>query len=182
MKNIENDNSQSTQNQADTQSLESEKDALYQKQMQKALYAGFGIRFCAFIIDCLIVFGVHSIILKPIYHFTNIDSAKLWIDYFSVDHILGALLFYLYFVLLTKYYKQTLGKMICNIRVERLDRQQLTWSDVLFREWIGRIINGVLGSLPYLVVIFTNKHRGIHDYFADTVVIKNKFGKLFYLK
>ena len=72
--------------------------------------------------------------------------------------------------------------MICNIRVERMDRQQLTWTDVLFREWIGRIISGVFANLPYLVTIFTKKHRGIHDYFADTVVIKNKFEKLFYLK
>ena len=55
-------------------------------------------------------------------------------------------------------------------------------TDVLFREWIGRIISGVFANLPYLVTIFTKKHRGIHDYFADTVVIKNKFEKLFYLK
>lgn len=157
-------------------------DALYHEQMLKALYAGFGIRFCAFIIDLLIIFGVHSLILKPIYHFTNLDSVKLWIDYFSVGHLLDALVFYLYFVLMTKYFKQTLGKMICNIRVERMDRQQLTWTDVLFREWIGRIISGVFANLPYLVTIFTKKHRGIHDYFADTVVIKNKFEKLFYLK
>ncbi|ASE59149.1 RDD family protein [Staphylococcus saprophyticus] len=157
-------------------------DALYHEQMLKALYAGFGIRFCAFIIDLLIIFGVHSLILKPIYHFTNLDSAKLWIDYFSVGHLLDALVFYLYFVLMTKYFKQTLGKMICNIRVERMDRQQLTWTDVLFREWIGRIISGVFANLPYLMTIFTKKHRGIHDYFADTVVIKNKFEKLFYLK
>ena len=92
-------------------------DALYHEQMLKALYAGFGIRFCAFIIDLLIIFGVHSLILKPIYHFTNLDSAKIWIDYFSVGHLLDALVFYLYFVLMTKYFKQTLGKMICNIRV-----------------------------------------------------------------
>ncbi|MDW4370589.1 RDD family protein [Staphylococcus saprophyticus] len=157
-------------------------DALYHEQMLNALYAGFGIRFCAFIIDLLIIFGVHSLILKPIYHFTNLDSVKLWIDYFSVGHLLDALVFYLYFVLMTKYFKQTLGKMICNIRVERMDRLQLTWTDVLFREWIGRIISGVFANLPYLVTIFTKKHRGIHDYFADTVVIKNKFEKLFYLK
>lgn len=155
---------------------------LYHEQIAKALYAGFGLRFCAFIIDLLIIFGIESLILKPIYHFTNIDSMKLWIDYFSVGHLLNALVFYLYFVLLTKYFKQTLGKMICNIRVERIDRQRLTWPDVLIREWIGRIISGVFMNLPYLVVIFTNKHRGVHDYFADTVVIKNKLDKLFYLK
>lgn len=162
--------------------IENESDELIHEQMIKSIYAGFGIRFWSFLIDLLIIFGVNSIILKPIYHFTKIDNIKLWIDYFSVGHLLDALVFYLYFVLLTKYFKQTLGKMICNIRVEREDRKQLTWSDILFREWVGRIICGIFGNILYLVTIFTKKHKGIHDYFAGTVVIKNKFEKLFYLK
>ena len=66
---------------------------LYHAQISKALYAGFGIRFCAFIIDLLIIFGIESFVLKPIYHFTNMDSLKLWIDYFSVGHLLNALVF-----------------------------------------------------------------------------------------
>src|SRR5699024_6133156 len=96
--------------------------------------------------------------------------------------MLDALIFYIYFVLMTKFFKQTIGKMIWNIRGERLDRQPLSWSDVLLREWIGRIISGVMFNLQYLVTLFTDKHRGIHDFFANTVVIKNKFEKIFYLK
>ncbi|MCE5033170.1 MULTISPECIES: RDD family protein [Staphylococcus] len=157
-------------------------EAMYHKQLAQSVYAGFGIRFWSFIIDLLIIFGIQGLILKPIYHFTHIDELKLWIEYFSLGHILDAVVFYLYFVLLTKFFKQTIGKMICNIRVERIDRQSLTWADVLFREWIGRIISRVLFNLPYLVILFTNKHRGIHDIFADTVVIRNKYEKLFYFK
>ena len=133
-------------------------EAMYQKQLAQSVYAGFGIRFWSFIIDLLIIFGIRGLILKPIYHFTHIDEIKLWIEYFSLGHLLDALVFYLYFVLLTKFFKQTIGKMICNIRVERIDRQSLTWSDVLFREWIGRIINGVLFNLPYLVTLLSLIH------------------------
>ncbi|WP_278925444.1 RDD family protein [Staphylococcus auricularis] len=150
--------------------------------LAKQLYAGFGIRLLSYIIDILVLFGIKSLILTPIYHFTHIDEVELFIPYLDIDHILDALFFYLYFVLMTKYFKQTLGKMICNIRVERIDRQRLTWSDVLFREWIGRIISGLFLNLPYLVIAFTNKHRGIHDYVADTVVIRNKLEHLFYMK
>jgi uncharacterized RDD family membrane protein YckC len=171
----ERNNIQSTSNEAVSE-------ALIHEQMVKSIYAGFGIRFWSFLIDLLVIFGVHSLILKPIYHFTNIDDIKIWINYFSVGHILDAIVFYLYFVLLTRFFQQTLGKMICNIRVEREDRQALTWSDILFREWVGRIVCGVFGNILYLVTIFTKKHKGIHDYFAGTVVIKNKFEKLFYLK
>ncbi|MDM8328479.1 hypothetical protein QUH70_10065, partial [Staphylococcus felis] len=35
----------------------------------------------------------------------------------------------------------------------------------------------ILLGLPYLFVIFTPKHIGVHDYFADTVVVKNKYLK-----
>lgn len=157
-------------------------DDLVHKQIMKVIYAGFGIRFVSFIIDLLILFGIHSLLLKPIFAFTQIDKQKLWIDYFSVAHLLDALIFYLYFVLMTKFFRQTLGKMICNIRVERDDRLALTWKDVLFREWIGRIISGTFGNLPYLVTLFTVKHKGIHDYFANTVVIRNKYAYLYYKK
>ncbi|WP_336848915.1 RDD family protein [Staphylococcus nepalensis] len=173
-------NEEAVQN--DSKNHTSEIETLYHQQLAKSLYAGFGIRFWSFIIDLLIIFGLHSLVLKPIYQFTNIDEMRLWIDYFSIGHMLDALIFYIYFVLMTKFFKQTIGKMICNIRVERLDRQPLSWSDVLFREWIGRIISGVMFNLPYLVTLFTDKHRGIHDFFANTVVIKNKFEKIFYLK
>ncbi|WP_251519872.1 MULTISPECIES: RDD family protein [Staphylococcus] len=172
----------SSQQDAQTQTNQSETSDLYHQEVAKAIYAGFGIRFFSFIIDLLVLFGVGAFVLSPIYAFTHIDEAKLWIDYFSIGHLIDALLFYLYFVLMTKYFKQTIGKMIFNIRVERIDRKTLKWSDVLFREWIGRIICGVFACLPYLVVIFTPQHRGIHDYFADTVVIKNKLEKLFYEK
>jgi small-conductance mechanosensitive channel len=114
-----------TQERNDIQSTSNEavSEALIHEQMVKSIYAGFGIRFWSFLIDLLVIFGVHSLILKPIYHFTKIDDIKIWINYFSVGHILDAIVFYLYFVLLTRFFQQTLGKMICNIRVEREDRQ-----------------------------------------------------------
>src|SRR5699024_10837276 len=90
-------------------------EAMYHNQLAQSVYAGFGIRFWSFIIDLLIIFGIRGLILKPIYHFTHIDEHKLWIEYFSLGHLLDALVFYLYFVLLTKFFKQTIGKMICNI-------------------------------------------------------------------
>nr|WP_313955603.1 RDD family protein [Staphylococcus argensis] len=98
---------------------------LYYQGVREQIYAGFGIRLVSFIIDVLIIHGLQRLILAPLNHFTHIPDWKLWINYFSVDHLVKALIFYLYFVLLTKCFKQTLGKMICNIRVERVDREAL---------------------------------------------------------
>ncbi|SUK13209.1 RDD family protein [Staphylococcus agnetis] len=149
----------------------------HQHELNAFFYAGFGRRFLSYIIDLLILWSVFNIVLNPILVFTGADEFKLWISYFSLTHILNALLYFLYFVLMTKYFQQTLGKMILGIKVYRKDLKKPLWSDVIFREWIGRIISNILLGLPYLAVLFTPKHIGVHDYFADTVVIKNKYLK-----
>lgn len=150
----------------------------YQYELNAFLYAGFGRRFFSYIIDLLILWGFTQLVLNPIYQWTHIDEWQLWIGYFSVGHILDALIYFAYFTLMTKYFQQTLGKMILGISVYTKHIQAPTWTDVLFREWIGRIISNILFGLPYLAVIFTPKHIGVHDYFADTVVVKNKYLKM----
>ncbi|PCF75309.1 RDD family protein [Staphylococcus delphini] len=149
-------------------------------ELDAFFYARFGRRFFSYIIDLAILWAVTQIVLNPIYALTGIDSWKLWIDKFSVGHILDVLIYFSYFVLMTKYFQQTVGKMILGIKVYHRSLTRLNWSDVLMREWVGRIISNVFFGLPYLAVLFTPKHIGVHDYFADTVVVKNKY--LHYIK
>ncbi|UXR79142.1 MULTISPECIES: RDD family protein [unclassified Staphylococcus] len=139
------------------------------------LYAGFGRRFFSYIIDIIILWAVKQMILEPIFALTNMDEWQLWISYFNVANMLEALIYFLYFLLMTRFFQQTLGKMILGIKVYTNQIEALSWSDVLMREWIGRIISNVMLGLPYLAVIFTPKHIGVHDYFADTVVVKQKY-------
>lgn len=63
--------------------------------------------------------------------------------------------------------------MVFGLRVISLKHDNLTWSDVLFREWIGRIINNIVMPLYILVVILPD-NQGLHDYFADTTVVHEK--------
>ena len=72
---------------------------------------------------------------------------------------------------MTKFFKQTLGKMTFGIKVEKDDGEALDWMTVLFREGVGRFINGTLLYLPYLIVAFSPNNKSIADYFADTVVV-----------
>lgn len=139
------------------------------------LYAGFGRRFFSYIIDIIILWAVKQMVLEPIFALTNMNDWQLWISYFNVANMLEAIIYFLYFVLMTRFFQQTLGKMILGIKVYTNHIEGLSWSDVLMREWIGRIISNVMLGLPYLAVIFTPKHIGVHDYFADTVVVKQKY-------
>src|SRR5690606_40751242 len=48
------------------------------------------------------------------------------------------IVFYLYFILLTKFFGQTLGKMVFGLKVIPIEGDKLTWGTIIFREGIGR--------------------------------------------
>ncbi|SDM19081.1 RDD family protein [Sediminibacillus halophilus] len=139
--------------------------------MLKRRYAGFWMRFWAYITDLLVVFSVNGILLSP-FHFIN-GGQQLDVGFWTVTGILGSIVFYVYFLLMTKFFGQTLGKMLFGLRVIREDDRSLTWGDLLFREVVGRFIHRVMFFTPvlYAVVAFTNQKQGVHDLFASTRVI-----------
>jgi uncharacterized RDD family membrane protein YckC len=69
---------------------------------------------------------------------------------------------------------QSIGKKACKIKLLRTDGSEVSISRVL----IGRnVINGILGIIPLygiidVLFIFGNARRCVHDYIADTIVIK----------
>lgn len=134
--------------------------------------AGFWMRFWAYLLDWLIIGSINGILIYPV--FRALDVSLNNSSYFSAVAIATALTFYLYFVLMTKYLGQTLGKMVFGLRVIQIDGGKLSWSTILFREWIGRFISGTVMMLPYLVVAFHPKKKGIHDLFADTTVVHER--------
>lgn len=135
--------------------------------LPKFCYAGFFIRFVAFIIDSLIIKAIQSMVLSPIkvlLYNNGIEFSK-----FIYVEIIIALL---YFTLMTKLCNgATLGKLICGIRVVPIHSKELTWSMVFTREFFGRYIQNYIYIL-YLVVMFTPKKQSVVDYLSDTVVIK----------
>src|SRR5699024_10432459 len=78
--------------------------------------------------------------------------------------------FFTYFLLMTKSFGQTLGKMIFGIRVVMKDGTPVTWGAVVFREWFGRFISKMT-YFPYLLAAVMPHKEALHDIFADTVVI-----------
>ncbi|GAA0333042.1 RDD family protein [Bacillus carboniphilus] len=136
-------------------------------------YAGFWIRFWAYLLDLLIISSIYSILGKPIVRALPFDG---W-SWLTTATVVYSIIFYLYFVLLTKLIGHTIGKMAFGLRVIRGDKKNLTWQDVIFREWIGRYISATLIIL-YVVIAFVPKKRGIHDLFAETYVIHEETVKL----
>lgn len=135
------------------------------------LHAGFWIRFWAYLVDLLVVSSVNRIFIYPFFDLIELNKSNSFI--FSPVSIATAVIFFAYFVLMTKYFNQTLGKMIFGIKVTSLKEENLNWGTILFRELIGRYISKTIW-ISYIIVALTPKKQGLHDIFADTQVIHEK--------
>lgn len=131
-------------------------------------YAGFWMRFWAYLLDLVVVGSMVRLMIKPLFRMLDIPLAES--NMFAPVSIASAVIFYLYFVLMTKYFNQTLAKMVFGLKVVDLKSGQLTWGTILFREWIGRFISATV-IVGYIIVAFLPKKQGLHDLFTDTTVV-----------
>jgi uncharacterized RDD family membrane protein YckC len=151
-----------------------EKEFVQDHKVMNALevkYAGFWMRFWAYLLDLLVIGSLNGIVVYPIFRALNLSLNDA--NMFAPVSIVTAIIFYAYFVLMTRFFGQTLGKMVFGLRVISLNEQSLSWGAIMFREWIGRFISGTIIIL-YVVVGFLPKKQGIHDLFADTTVIHER--------
>ncbi|MDO5713093.1 MAG: RDD family protein [Tissierellia bacterium] len=134
------------------------------------IYAGFWIRLIAFIFDLLVVSALRGILLSPI---------KLKLSPLSFGYeVLSIFVLLLYFVLMTKLNQgQTLGKMLLGLKVVSLRHHELTWWDVLTREFFSRYILQKVMIL-YIIAAFAPKKQHIGDMLSDTTVIKVEMEEL----
>ena len=131
--------------------------------------AGFWMRLWAFILDSIVISAIVGIAVKPLFAIMDWNvTSDAWYAPFAI--VSGAI-FYAYFVLMTKFFRQTLGKMVFGLKVQKDNGEALDWMTVLFREGVGRFINGTMLYLPYLIVAFAPNNKSIADYFADTIVV-----------
>ncbi|URM33819.1 RDD family protein [Cytobacillus firmus] len=139
-----------------------------QKALSPLRFAGFWMRFWAYLLDLVVVGSVDRILINPIFRALDIPLHES--SLFAPISIATAITFYAYFVLMTKFFGQTLGKMVFSLKVVDLKGEKLTWGTILFREWIGRFIS-VSIFIGYVIVAFLPKKQGLHDLFADTSVV-----------
>ncbi|MBM6617453.1 RDD family protein [Bacillus suaedaesalsae] len=153
---------------------ETEKTDQFNPIEKRLFYAGFWMRLWAYLLDLLVVASINQILIYPIFKLFDFPLEKT--SMFAPIAILTALTMYIYFVLLTKFFKQTLGKMLFGLKVVDLKgHDTLSWSTVIFREVVGKFISKTIFFIGFLVVAFSTKNQGIHDMFADTSVVLERF-------
>ena len=135
-------------------------------------YAGFWLRFAAWLIDSVLVSTVAWIIIIPtVFVFADISLTGFAIWFFFVLGIIY-ILPWLYYALMEASSKQgTLGKMVVGIIVTDEAGNRISFGRATGR-YFGKILSGLIIYIGYLMIAFTGKKQGLHDILARTLVVK----------
>lgn len=143
-----------------------------QTRSDSNIYAGFFVRFAAYLADSIIASILSLTLVSPLYAAKAAGMnflGKNILFNFTIINIISYLLFVAYFVLLTYFGHSTPGKKIFRLEVITEDG---SWNfiNILYRETIGRFLSGLM-NIGYLAIIVTEKKQGFHDKLCDTCVI-----------
>lgn len=137
--------------------------------------AGFWIRLAAYVIDMILTRVILAMISTPIWLLKLMIGEDHVIFHnilfsYNIFDILNYLLIAAYFVIMTYTTGRTVGKMLMKIRVQSANSRELTFSQVAFREVIGKYLSGIL-YIGYIMAGISTKKSALHDCLADTKVV-----------
>ncbi len=142
--------------------------------ISKASYAGFGVRLCAFFID-LIVLQLIFALLTPIHSqlivIPEVTQQTTLEDLMPAMSFIFCLMFF-YNSFFLKNFSGTLGKIILGLAVVRHDGKAITWSCAFLRSFLSSSFFGI----GCLLAAFDIEKRALHDFMADTRVLKLQRG------
>jgi uncharacterized RDD family membrane protein YckC len=153
-----------------------------------SIFAGFWLRFVAYIIDTVIIYSLQSFIFMPLFGLLGISFASRDFENMSDAEVMGAIgavtalstgviflssvLAILYWSLMeSSKYQATVGKLALGLKVTDMDGNSLDFVKALVRN-ICKILSGMVMFIGYIMVGFTEKKQGLHDIIANTLVVK----------
>lgn len=142
-------------------------------------YAGFWVRYVANVIDGLILvipIVIVTIVLTLLLSGFMIIPAggKQSTAGFLIGvliRLIVTLLGWSYFILMTKKYQATLGKMAVGIKIVSDKSEELTLGQIILRETVGKILSAITLYIGYIMAGFTKRKQALHDKIAKTIVV-----------
>lgn len=135
--------------------------------MAKENYAGFWIRLGAYLLDGIIV-GVPALII--------IFALTVFYGFWGAvaGYGIAILISWLYHASFESSEKQaTLGKQAINVKVVDYRGKRITFARASGR-YFAKILSALILLIGFIMVGFTEKKQGLHDYIASTYVVENK--------
>jgi uncharacterized RDD family membrane protein YckC len=128
-------------------------------------YAGFWIRFVAYVIDGIVVgiaFGIALLSTGQI----DVDNGRARSDDGS-----GLLVLTLYFIVCWALWQRTLGYRVLGLRLVKTDGSPVTWGTAIIRGLMF-IVSFIPLALGLIWAGFNREKQGWHDKVAGTWVIR----------
>ncbi|QDT48288.1 RDD family protein [Symmachiella dynata] len=136
------------------------------------VYARFGARWVAFMIDYVIAWLIPSILISvPVtliggYHNPIEDDA------FMVSTIFAFFVSWLYHAVMDSSMRQaTLGKMAMQLMVTDTEGRRISFWRAAGRPF-AKILSGMFCYLGYILAAFTVRHQALHDMICGTLVVR----------
>ncbi|MEY3050797.1 MAG: hypothetical protein RLY31_582 [Bacteroidota bacterium] len=127
-------------------------------------FAGFWLRFAAYILDSVFI----SIPVLVIYLTIGGDL----LDPSPSGRLLGLLVSVSYFILFESSEKQaTFGKQIVGIVVTDEQGERISIGQATGR-YFGKLVSGLILGIGFIMAGFTDKKQALHDIMAKTLVIR----------
>jgi uncharacterized RDD family membrane protein YckC len=143
-------------------------------------YAGFWIRFLAYIIDGIILFiigfGIAFIIgltwgVANYSPYSNIYNSSSFLGVAIIIYGLVIVITWLYFAYQESSIKQaTIGKQALGLIVTDLEGNRLSFGRATGR-WLAKILSGIILGIGFIIIGLTEKKQGLHDMIASTYVV-----------
>jgi uncharacterized RDD family membrane protein YckC len=143
-------------------------------------YAGFWIRFLAWLIDAILLWvlsvGAHTVIrlsaglsIFPLWRSSPSAPPSLVCSEFLVDLVLN----WLYYALFESSAAQgTLGKQALRLRVTDLSGRRISFARATGR-YFAKIVSFITLCVGFVMIAFTGRRQGLHDLIAETVVLRD---------
>ncbi|MEN8250281.1 MAG: RDD family protein [Bacteroidota bacterium] len=148
---------------------------------QQVQYAGFWLRFLAFFIDTIIILLLQLILLLPFFGFIGYEMSITGLEDLNKEiiftlafgyYVTFMIISWLYFALFHSSSKHaTPGKMIVGIRVCHAHKRDLSFSRTSLR-YVSKYFSFGILLIGFIIVAFTPRKQALHDFIANTIVIK----------
>jgi uncharacterized RDD family membrane protein YckC len=140
-------------------------------------YAGFWIRFLAYLIDSILL----SLVFCPLGIGIGFAAASAGIDPNSpamtgqnlLVNLLSIFAGWLYFSFTeSSSWQATIGKKLLNLKVTDMYGQRLTFGRASAR-YFAKILSSLICLIGFIMAAFTEKKQALHDMVASTLVVKD---------
>ncbi len=131
------------------------------------------LRCGAILIDYILI--ISPLVVTYLLSFTKAIVLDKWSDeIINIGWLVTLLLILTDFVLFPLINGKSIGKMLTGLRIVKSDGSTPSLVAVLLRHLIGYPLSFVIFGLGFLLPVFNEKGRALHDYLAGTIVVYGK--------